>query len=472
MTSRRASQATTPIVSTNGEFEVVGIDLPFRRVSSVSFPPQHTCEAAALVLGQTLQVGFTCSGEGQVAVYYPGNDARELFAMFRAAVERTGGQVTFTDGTVGVLGGNGSSAAMFGQAEMTDQTRQVQGATAFTVVNPPQDDVTHIISDAVSYTPRHFWPLPGGVTQQDVASAANELSLDVTFLDFSGRTYVVTTEDHERYAIEAIISGLNHVSLFAQSQELTSEELEMVRDYCAGSVVTPIQAGFRITGTAYAANDCAAFFSSAFPASVDYKIDAAFLSFDRGTDQDFTAALGLNVVQGLGNSQTRVSLGTISDRGFQFSLDFALTNFNASVVSRPTLTTSSGRTGRFVSGQSVPTLSTTETDGNTTETFQYRDVGVVLNATPQTLPNGLISVSLDLELSSLSEADGVGGNPVVNTQRLQTNVIVSPGDVVVLSGLTVDENLERRSRSIFRPGRNSNSRQRSLQIILTVERDL
>lgn len=76
-------------------------------------------------------------------------------------------------------------------------------------------------------------------------------------------------------------------------------------------------------------------------------------------------------------------------------------------------------------------------------TFQRTDVTLSLKVTPQISPNNMLRLKIDqkddeLDIASTTDPD----NPVINTSRITTNVLVHSGDILVLGGL-IDNDQEK-----------------------------
>ncbi|RPI61302.1 MAG: type II secretion system protein GspD, partial [Planctomycetaceae bacterium] len=140
--------------------------------------------------------------------------------------------------------------------------------------------------------------------------------------------------------------------------------------------------------------------------------------------------------------------------GFIFSLDeqyvtaaiHALANTTKlDVLSRPYILTSDNQQAQIMIGQSVPyvTSSFINSDtGSTTNTIQYQDIGIILDVTPHINPQGLVTLDVYPEISSISDSTiqtSPGINATVFNKRFaQSRVAIRDGQTIVIGGLMED----------------------------------
>lgn len=123
------------------------------------------------------------------------------------------------------------------------------------------------------------------------------------------------------------------------------------------------------------------------------------------------------------------------------TLEAIAVNNDVRLLARPSLTVVNNMEGQIRIGAEVPVrLGETTTNVGTTENIQYRDTGIELNITPRINGEGVINLVIRQELSSVSEASGVSGNPIFENQEIETTVVVRDGENVVLGGLIQNNN--------------------------------
>ncbi|NNF24151.1 MAG: hypothetical protein HKN63_05010 [Rhodobacteraceae bacterium] len=99
-------------------------------------------------------------------------------------------------------------------------------------------------------------------------------------------------------------------------------------------------------------------------------------------------------------------------------------------------------------GDRVPLRSSTIQDatGQTRTTFEYRDVGIKLNVTPEIKLDRSVVVDLELEISSLGQNLGTADEPAfaIGTRNVGTRMALDDGETAVIGGLIRDEERDTR----------------------------
>ena len=147
---------------------------------------------------------------------------------------------------------------------------------------------------------------------------------------------------------------------------------------------------------------------------------------------------GLNL--GLLNGSVTIGGVTLSNLGL---LVRALDNdTSANILSTPTLLTMDNEEARIIVGQNVPLLTgqyaTTGSNATPTpfQTFDRRDVGVVLRVRPQITEGGSVRLQLYQEVSRVQDTTAAG--PILSKRALESSVSVDDQQIVVLGGLIQD----------------------------------
>ena len=114
------------------------------------------------------------------------------------------------------------------------------------------------------------------------------------------------------------------------------------------------------------------------------------------------------------------------------------------VLSRPYILASDNQEASITVGQEVPFITnsrTTET-GQTINTIEYEDIGIILNVTPQINPQGLVIMDVTPEISHLTDTTvpiSETVNATVYAKRsAQTQVAIRDGQTIVIGGLMED----------------------------------
>lgn len=116
------------------------------------------------------------------------------------------------------------------------------------------------------------------------------------------------------------------------------------------------------------------------------------------------------------------------------------------IVSRPYILASDNQPSNMLVGEEFPFVTNTrETDaGNTINTIEYRDIGLILNVTPQINPDNRVTLDVSQELSALTGrtvAISEQLNAQVIAKRLaETRIAIKDGQTIVIGGLMEDKN--------------------------------
>ncbi len=118
------------------------------------------------------------------------------------------------------------------------------------------------------------------------------------------------------------------------------------------------------------------------------------------------------------------------------------------VLSRPSVLTRNNQEATITVGQQVPFVrnSRVTQDGQTINTVEYDDIGIILRVTPYITSDGLVEMYLNPEISTLTGETVPISNtvdaPVFAMRSAETNVVVPNGETVVIGGLMEDNNTE------------------------------
>ncbi|TVQ69351.1 MAG: type IV pilus secretin family protein [Oceanospirillales bacterium] len=134
---------------------------------------------------------------------------------------------------------------------------------------------------------------------------------------------------------------------------------------------------------------------------------------------------------GVGNATSAIRVGYLSS-GLLLSAELsALQSDNKiEIVSQPKVITTNGRPAVIKSGQEVAY----QTVENGEVSLEFKEVVLSLEVTPQINPGDRISMDLKILQDSL-DPNRLGGEILINTNQLETSVVVNDGDTIVLGGV-------------------------------------
>ncbi len=122
------------------------------------------------------------------------------------------------------------------------------------------------------------------------------------------------------------------------------------------------------------------------------------------------------------------------------------------ILSRPHILTSDNQTATITVGQEVPFIRNTRTTetGQTINTIEYEDVGIILEVTPHINPEGLVIMEVAPEISATTAetvpiSETVDA-PVFAKRSAFTRIAVRDNQTIVIGGLIEDRKTERVSK--------------------------
>jgi len=151
-----------------------------------------------------------------------------------------------------------------------------------------------------------------------------------------------------------------------------------------------------------------------------------------GTKNDFLTALFDTSVLAIG-TDLNVLIQALNEK----------TDVN--ILSEPRVFTSDNQEAEFFDGQDIPfvTDSQVNTQGNITQSFDYRAVGIQLRCRPRITINRDVDLNVNVQLASLAPGGQTSaGGFIVDRRETTTQLIVKDGQTIVISGLRRKENTD------------------------------
>ena len=158
-----------------------------------------------------------------------------------------------------------------------------------------------------------------------------------------------------------------------------------------------------------------------------------FLQSDRGTSIDFNPATGAN-------------FGFVSSK-LLLDLELAAleTENRSEIISQPKVITSNRNKAVIRSGEEIPYTSV-DSDGE--RTTDFRQAELRLEVTPQIVGDGRIFLNLQVNNDSKGEETATAG-PTINTNAVETQVLVNNGETIVIGGIFTSQKLEGETKVPF-----------------------
>ena len=157
---------------------------------------------------------------------------------------------------------------------------------------------------------------------------------------------------------------------------------------------------------------------------------------------------------GTGTAQTLFGLSQLAQGSFvRLATDnwqatlYALAAHGAvNVLSRPTIMARNNQQAVIVVGQEVPFVTNSQISalGNTTNTIQYQDVGIILRVTPFISSDRTVEMIVSPEISSVDSqsvqlSPGVS-SPIIDKRAAETVVVTPDAKTIVIGGMMQKQN--------------------------------
>ncbi len=147
-------------------------------------------------------------------------------------------------------------------------------------------------------------------------------------------------------------------------------------------------------------------------------------------------------------SSSRLTTAVFNAAEFRVILSALKTQNDTKLVSNPTVVTLNNQEALISIGEQFPIPSYTYNQERGTfevSGFEYKDIGIIMKVTPQVNNAGLITLSIDPEVSSRNGTTTFGGAsgadiPIISTRRTSTQVAIKDGYTMGIGGLI--ENLD------------------------------
>jgi general secretion pathway protein D len=111
------------------------------------------------------------------------------------------------------------------------------------------------------------------------------------------------------------------------------------------------------------------------------------------------------------------------------------------ILSEPRIFTGDNQEAEFFDGQDIPFITDSQVNnqGNVTQSFDYRAVGIQLRVRPRITVNRDVDLRVNLELSSIQPQQTLFGGFIVDRRETTTQLIVRNGQTIVISGILRSE---------------------------------
>lgn len=189
----------------------------------------------------------------------------------------------------------------------------------------------------------------------------------------------------------------------------------------------------------------------------------AVISLVRLADDDSFGISSLSFsYDGVTNTFEDITLGTVGgvsitngildlDNMADFSLNTAITPTNTDgdtqLLSAPCIVVSHNEEGIINVSESYPIITSTTTfnssEGNTNDSVEYRDIGILLKVTPLIGADGTVQMIIEQTIENVVEIIQINDNdqPIIGKREVTTTVSVQDGQIVILGGLQQNQRI-------------------------------
>ena len=120
-------------------------------------------------------------------------------------------------------------------------------------------------------------------------------------------------------------------------------------------------------------------------------------------------------------------------------LTLAETRGQVKTVATPRVTALNNRPAQIESGQQIPVQTTQAAGGTAVVTTTFVSVPLRLSITPQITDVGTVVLRVTIENNTINTGIAVGGVPGIDTQRMQSEVLVPDGGTTIMGGVLADQ---------------------------------
>ncbi len=179
---------------------------------------------------------------------------------------------------------------------------------------------------------------------------------------------------------------------------------------------------------------------------------AAFQGAIADADDDDSISVLTSLATALGGTTGQLLgvVGTNDDVDFTTVLTALETDSNSNVLSTPSLLTMDNKEASFTVGENVPFITGSFTNTGTGgvsspfQTVQREDVGITLKVTPHVNEGDRILLDISQEISDVKSQTANG--PVTSQTKVETQVLSSSGEVIVMSGFMKESSRQSEQR--------------------------
>jgi type IV pilus assembly protein PilQ len=142
-----------------------------------------------------------------------------------------------------------------------------------------------------------------------------------------------------------------------------------------------------------------------------------------------------------------LTTGLIGTAQISALITLAESRGQAKTVATPRVTALNNRPAQIESGSQIPVQTTQAASGTAVVTTTFVSVPLRLSITPQITDAGTVVLRVTIENNTLNTGIAVAGVPGIDTQRMQSEVLVPDGGTTVMGGVLADTEGEAQQRT-------------------------
>jgi len=118
----------------------------------------------------------------------------------------------------------------------------------------------------------------------------------------------------------------------------------------------------------------------------------------------------------------------------QMAINMLLAEGKARVLSKPSVIVTAGQASNFTVGGEIPVRTTSTAEGSVSENVNYKGYGVTISVTPE-IKGKKIDINLSVSVSDIDASNAVGDDVAFVTRSASTQLLLEPGQTIILAGL-------------------------------------
>jgi type II secretion system protein D len=295
---------------------------------------------------------------------------------------------------------------------------------------PTADDFS--LEQVIKEDPYYSWL--GGTPDATGRSGSTDKSTDRPVSDLVGRVRVVPDEASSSLLVTA------NVHLFAQVNKMIEEMDVPPAQVLVDAKLVQISADYLDQmGVRFSPNGSQVFSGADYQNSFMPSLGGTYL---KGVGNNTTvnnpvnpggSSTAASVSQALTSLRSGVLDGNIS---MDFLIQFLHEKADATVISEPQITISDNDMGKLFVGQAVPieTGTVNPSIGGSSQTFVYRNVGVIVEVEPHINDSGDVQLRIRTESSTIDPTQ-INSQVVIDSAQFRTELTAKAGETLVLGGI-------------------------------------